>query len=348
MSLRDLTNQTAEMARAAKKAKLEPRLSPLLAILEEVGISYMQHSDQFVLRRAVSSMQTSLCNIMKPQNKSQEFIQMLDEHFSDSENLNAFLMPTNTHDSLCRVLLGVSHLQVRVADLLLSKLAQHICDEDEVEQQGTVGSICRLILHQFRWLHVRAPHLDLIPKILNLIQAFPLSLKRDAIAILPDIADDSDHQTIVVALHAIMTDDSSCTIPILDALSILNVPSDMCHEMITHVVAALASAPPPHLPVIIKFLIQTCDLDKSDRVITAVRKQLSCMGASSESGVDDAVTLAIDALASGLRFRPEFASKFLTTISSIGVREAILIVDYWVLLILSSFSHTKAAALKVC
>ena len=174
-----------------------------------------------------------------------------------------------------------------------------------------------------------------------------MSLKRDVIAILPDIADDSDHQTIVVALHTIMTDDSSCTIPILDALSILNVPSDMCHDMTTHVVAALASAPAQHLPVIIKFLIQTCDLDRSDRVISAMRKQLSCMGTSAEYGVDDAVTLAIDALASGLRFRPEFASKFLSTISSIGAREAILIVDYWVLLILSSFSHTKAAALKV-
>ena len=150
MSLRDLTNQSAEMARAAKKAKIEPRLSPLLAILEEVGISYMQHSDQFVLRRAVSSMQASLCSTMKLQNKSQEFMQMLDEHFTESENLNAFLMPTNTHDSLCRILLGVLHLQVTLTDLLLSKLVQHICDEDEVEQQGTVGSICRLILHQFR------------------------------------------------------------------------------------------------------------------------------------------------------------------------------------------------------
>jgi hypothetical protein len=347
MSLRDLTNQSTEMARASKKSKVEPHLSPLLTILEEVGISYMQHSDQFVLRRAVSSMQASLTTIMKLHNKIQEFIQMLDDYFSESENLNAFLMPTNTHESICRVLLGVIPLQVRITDLLLSKLALHICDEDEVEQQGTVGSICRLILNQFRWLHARAPQLDLIPKILNLIQAFPLSLKRDAIAILPDIADDSDHQTIVVALHTIMTDDSSCMIPILDALSILNVPSDVCQEMTSHVVAALASAPPQHLPVIIKFLIQTCELDKSDRVISAMRKQLSCMGTSSEPGVDDSVTLVIDALASGLRFRPEFASKFLSTISSICTREAILIVDYWVLLILSSFSHTKVAALKV-
>ena len=335
------------MAHAAKKSKQEPQLSPLLSVLEEVGVSYMQHSEQFILRRAVSSIQTSLSSTMKLQDKGQEFMQMLTEHFTDSENLNAFLMPTNTHDSVCRILLGVLPLQVRLTDLLLHNLAQHICDEEEVEQQGTVGSICRLILHQFRWLHARAPHLDLVPKIINLIQAFPLSLKRDAIAILPDIAYDSDHQTIVVALHTIMTDDSSCTIPILDALSILNVPSDLCHEMTSHVISALASDPPQHLPVIIKFLIQTCDLDKSDRVISAMRKQLSCMDASTDSGVDDAITLVIDALASGLRFRPEFASKFLSVVSLISTRDAIVIVDYWVLLILSSFSHTKAAALKV-
>ena len=346
-SLRDLTNQSAEMAHLAKKSKPEPQLSPLLSILEEVGVSYMRHSDTYVLRRAVSSMQASLASTMKLQSKSQEFMHLLEEHFSESDCLNAFLMPTNTHDSLCRILLGVMPLQVRITDWLLTKLAQHICDEDAVEQQGTVGSICRLILHQFRWLHARAHQLDLIPKILNLIQAFPLSLKRDAIAILPDIAEDSDHQTIVVALHSIMTDDTSCTIPILDALSILNVPSDLCHEMTTHVVATLASAPPEDLPVIIKFLMQTCDLDKSDRVISAMRKQLSCMDAPSESGADDSTILVIDALASGLRFRPEFASKFLSTISSIGSREAIVIVDYWVLLILSSFSHTKSAALKV-
>ena len=346
-SLRDLTNQSAEMAHAAKKAKLEPQQSPLLSILDDVGISYMRHSETFVLRRAVSSMQSSLAGTMKLQEKSQEFMLLLEEYLADPEHLNVFLMPTNTHDSLCRILLGVLPLQVRITDLLLSKLAQHICDEDDVQQQGTVGSICRLILHQFRWLHARAQQLELIPKILNLIQVFPLSLKRDVIAILPDIADDSDHQTIVVALHNIMTDDTSCTIPILDALSILNVPSDLCQEMTSHVVAALASAPPQDLPVIIKFLMQTCDLDKSDRVISAMRKQLSCMDLSSESDVDDAVTLVIDALASGLRFRPEFASKFLSTISSIGTREAIVIVDYWVLLILSSFSHTKVAALKV-
>lgn len=346
-SLRDLTNQAAEMAHAAKKAKLEPQLSPLLSILDEVGISYMRHSETFVLRRAVSSMQSSLTVNMKLQNKRQEFMQLLEEYLADPDNLNAFLMPTNTHESLCRIMLGVLPLQVRITDLLLSKLAQHIGDEDEVEQQGTVGSICRLILHQFRWLHARAQQLELIPKILNLIQAFPLSLKRDVIAILPDIADDCDHQAIVVALHNIMTDDTSCTIPILDALSILNVPTDLCHELTSDVVAALASAPPHHLPVIIKFLMQTCDLEKSDRVISAMRKQLSCMNVSPESGSDDAVTLVIDALASGLRFRPEFASKFLSTISSIGAREAIVVVDYWVLLILSSFSHTKAAALKV-
>jgi hypothetical protein len=167
------------------------------------------------------------------------------------------------------------------------------------------------------------------------------------IAMLPDIADDSDHQKIVVALHSIMTDDSSCTIPILDALSILNVPTDMCHDMISHVIAALASAPPQHLPVIIKFLVQTCDLERSDRVISAMRKQLSCMNTAPDSGVEDVATLVIDSLASGLRFRPEFASKFLSTISSVSTRDAIVVVDYWVLIILSSFSHTKAAALKV-
>ena len=332
---------------AAKKSKTEPQLSPLLSILDDAGVSFMQHSEQFVLRRAVSSIQVSLGNTMKLQSQGQGFMNLLDQHFTDSENLNAFLMPTNTHDSVCRILLGVLCLQARVTELLLSKLAQHICDEEEVEQQGTVGSICRLILHQFRWLHARVPQLDLIPKILNLIQAFPASLKRDVIAILPDIADDSDHETIVVALHTIMTDDTSCTIPILDALSILNVPSDLCHEMTSHVVAALASAPPQHLPVIIKFLMQTCDLEKSDRVISAMRKQLSCMDPDAVAGVGDTATLVIDALASGLRFRPEFATKFLCTISSIASRDAILIVDYWVLLILSSFSHTKVATLKV-
>jgi hypothetical protein len=346
-ALRDATNRGADMAHPAKKARPEPQLSPLLSILDDVGVSYMQHSEQFVLRRAVSSIQVSLSSIMKPQNKGQDFLQLLEQHFTDSENLNAFLMPTNTHDSVCRILLGVLPLQAKITDLLLSKLAQHICDEEEVEQQGTIGSICRLILHQFRWLHARAPQLDLIPKILNLIQAFPASLKRDVIAILPDIADDSDHETIVVALHTIMTDVSSCTIPILDALSILNVPSNLCPDMTSHVVAALASAPPPHLPVIIKFLMQTCDLEKSDRVISAMRKQLSCMDTDGIAGAGDTATLVIDALASGLRFRPEFASKFLSTIGSIASREAILIVDYWVLLILSSFSHTKAAALKV-
>jgi hypothetical protein len=346
-SLRDLTNQAAEMTHAAKKAKSELQLSPLLTILDEVGILYMRHSDTYVLRRAVSSIQASLASTMKLQSKSQEFMHLLEEHLSISEHLNAFLMPTNTHDSLCRILLGVLPLQVRITDFLLTKLAEHICEEDAVEQQGTVGSICRLILHQFRWLHARAHQLDLIPKIIDLIQAFPLSLKRDAIAILPDIADDSDHQTIVVALHNIMTDDTTCTIPILDALSILNVPNDLCHEMTTHVVATLASAPPADLPVIIKFLMQTCDLEKSDRVISALRKQLSCIDAASESGANDSATLIIDALASGLRFRPDFASKCLSTISSICAREDIVMVDYWVLLILSSFSHTKSSALKV-
>jgi hypothetical protein len=347
-SFHDVTNQTMQqMAHVPKRAKIEPPLPPLLLVLEEVGISYMKHSEQFVLRRAVSSIQASLNSSMKLQSKNVEFMHLLEAHISNAENLYSFLIPTSSHDSVCRILLGVLHLQVGIADMLLSKLAQHICEEDEVEQQGTIGSICRLILHQFRWLHSRSPQLDLIPKLLDFIQAFPLSLKRDMIAMLPDIADDSDHQKIVVALHSIMTDDSSCTIPILDALSILNVPTDMCHDMISHVIAALASAPPQHLPVIIKFLVQTCDLERSDRVISAMRKQLSCMNTAPDSGVEDVATLVIDSLASGLRFRPEFASKFLSTISSVSTRDAIVVVDYWVLIILSSFSHTKAAALKV-
>jgi len=75
-----------------------------------------------------------------------------------------------------------------------------------VEQQGAIGSICRLILHQFRWRHARAPHLDLVPKIINSHSGVPFAHSSATRSlILPDIAYDSDHPTIVVALHTIMT-----------------------------------------------------------------------------------------------------------------------------------------------
>ena len=281
-----------------------------------VSIIMNCYNSSLYLKEALDSVLNQTYNnweIIFWDNQSSDKSAIIFKEYVDSR-FKYFYAPTHTNLGEARKLAVQNSKGSWIAFLdcddywLLTKLAQHICDEDAVEQQGTVGSICRLILHQFRWLHARAHQLDLIPKILNLIQAFPLSLKRDAIAILPDIAEDSDHKTIVVALQYIMTDDTSCTIPILDALSILNVPSDLCHEMTTHVVATLASAHPEDLPVIIKFLMQTCDLDKSDRVISAMREQLSFMDAPSESGADDSTTLLIGALAAGLRLRPEFAS----------------------------------------
>uniref|UniRef100_A0A8D3CL66 FA complementation group D2 n=1 Tax=Scophthalmus maximus TaxID=52904 RepID=A0A8D3CL66_SCOMX len=166
----------------------------------------------------------------------QEFITGLESHIEDPESFRNCLLPCaqgyfSYSQYLLRMLLGIEMLQVRLFFFT-----------------GDGGiSVPHLIINQLKWLDRVVDSKELATKLMELVSVAPVDVQQDIITSLPEILEDSQHNDIARELNSLLQTNTQLTVPILDALSSLNLT----------VMSTLAAVQLEDLPVVVKFILHS-------------------------------------------------------------------------------------------
>uniref|UniRef100_A0A670Z3A2 FA complementation group D2 n=1 Tax=Pseudonaja textilis TaxID=8673 RepID=A0A670Z3A2_PSETE len=238
-----------------------------------------------------------------------EFIVGLDSHIENRDQFRNCLLPcipaqnqeTNNAvhsycDSLIKLLLGIEILQVySVLDLffpviLLSFLFFSV---------GSDGlNLPRLIVNQLKWLDRIVDNKDLVSMIMQMVSVSPPSIQHDIITSLPEILEDSQHSEIAKQLSSLLKENIGLTVPVLDALSCLNLDMELLSEIRLSVMSSVSAVKVEDLPIIVKFILHSMKATEATEV-----QYLSYLSASQMSINKDSFKLLFEVLKSALKFQ---------------------------------------------
>ncbi|KAF4079161.1 hypothetical protein AMELA_G00189910 [Ameiurus melas] len=304
----------------------------------------------------------------------QEFISGLESHVEDPERFRNCLLPcvprsasegdtssSSFQESLVRMLLGVEMLQTLVINTLFEKLPEFMFEG--VGEDGL--NIPHLIINQLKWLDRLVDCKDLGSKLMQLVSVAPVEIQRDIITSLPEILEDSQHGDMARELNALLQQNTQLTVPILDALSSLNLSSTLLSEVRGAVMATIAAVQLEDLPVVVKFILHSISASDANEVVCTLRKKLEleqCVlssvlqasqrcdkskknrGSSSVPACSskDSVTLVLEVIKSAVRFQKTISEAWLKAIESVTEQEDHKVVDVLVLLILHSTNANQS------
>lgn len=106
-------------------------------------------------------------------------------------------------DSLVKILLRVDALQPALIETLLERvvaIASEAFDTDAPLSDSTP----RLVLAHVRWLEAVADPASLVVKLLQVLDVCPAALQREVVALVPEVAEDAQHELIVDTLHELI------------------------------------------------------------------------------------------------------------------------------------------------
>uniref|UniRef100_A0A8D2LAN8 FA complementation group D2 n=1 Tax=Varanus komodoensis TaxID=61221 RepID=A0A8D2LAN8_VARKO len=211
----------------------------------------------------------------------EELISGLESHIENRDQFRNCLLPcipaqsqdTSIHsycESLIKLLLGIEILQVR---LLLSH--------------------SNLLLS------------GLVSTIMEMICVSPPPIQHDIIISLPEILEDSQHSEIAKELGSLLKEKTELTVPILDALSSLNLDLGLLSEVRQSIMVTVAAVKVEDLPVVVKFILRSIKATDAIEVISGLRKKLD---------LDSCVSLPwIQASQSKLRSQPQ--ARFVSSVN---------------------------------
>uniref|UniRef100_A0A669CVF3 FA complementation group D2 n=1 Tax=Oreochromis niloticus TaxID=8128 RepID=A0A669CVF3_ORENI len=218
------------------------------------------------------------------------------------------------------------------------KLPEYMLDSD-----GGV-SIPRIIINQLKWLDRVVDAKDLASKLMELVSVAPVEVQRDIITSLPEILEDSQHNDTARELNSLLQEKTQLTVPILDALSSLNLASSLLTEVRGAVMATLAAVQLEDLPVVVKFILHSVSASDAYEVVCNLRKKLeleqcvlppvlqasqSRMNTAAGSS-QDSISLILDCIKSAVRFQKTISEAWLK------------VMDLLVLLILHSTNANQS------
>ncbi|XP_053326143.1 Fanconi anemia group D2 protein isoform X2 [Spea bombifrons] len=309
----------------------------------------------------------------------QEFVSSLESHIEDRDLFRNCLLPCGTfqaedashlnssfHDSLIKLLLGTELLQDSVINLLFEKLPEFL-----YESVGSDGiSIPRLIINQFKWLDRVVNCKDLSSKIMQLVVVAPIDIQHDIITSLPEILEDSQHNDIAKELNCLLQKNIQLTVPILDALSSLNLNAGLLIEVRRSVMSTLSAVELEDLPVIIKFILHSVTPSDAVEVISELRQTLdleTCVSltqiqasqiktknstltgstVNQTNSSKDCVSLLMDVMKSAVRFQKHTSEAWIKAIESVNTVADHKVTDLIVLLILYTTNNSKKQVERV-
>uniref|UniRef100_A0AAQ5Y1E2 FA complementation group D2 n=1 Tax=Amphiprion ocellaris TaxID=80972 RepID=A0AAQ5Y1E2_AMPOC len=199
-------------------------------------------------------------------------------------------------------------------------------------------SIPRMIINQLKWLDRVVDAKELAVKLMELVSVAPVEVQRDIITSLPEILEDSQHNDIARELNSLLQENTQLTVPILDALSSLNLSSSLLTEVRGAVMATLAAVQLEDLPVVVKFILHSVSASDAYEVVCNLRKKLEleqCVlpavlqasqsriknkGAAASASTaaagssQDSVVLILDCIKSAVRFQKSISEAWLKVI----------------------------------
>ncbi|KAF7659435.1 hypothetical protein LDENG_00298030 [Lucifuga dentata] len=338
--------------------------------LREAGVTLKQSGtaneiavDQVVFQKRI---QQQLQNSPRYPGIVQEFITGLESHIEDSERFRNCLLPcvpplsdgesrcvTSFQETLLRMLLGIEMLQTLIINTLLEKVPEFMFDST-----GDGGlNIPLVIINQLKWLDRIVDSKELADKLMQLVSVVPVEVQRDIITSLPEILDDSQHNDVAKELNSILQENTQLTVPILDALSSLNLSSSLLTEVRESIMSTLAAVQLEDLPVVVKFILHSISASDAYEVVCNLRKKLEleqCIlppvlqasqsrtkskGAIARSTAaagssQDSVTLVMDGIKSAVRFQKSISEAWLKAVESVDEAEDHKVMDLLVLFIL--------------
>ncbi|XP_009282851.1 PREDICTED: Fanconi anemia group D2 protein [Aptenodytes forsteri] len=212
-----------------------------------------------------------------------QFISGLESHIKDRNQFKNCLLPctpirtegsrTLVHsycESLMKLLLGIKILQPAVITLLLEKIPEFFFDI-----VGTFGTnFPRLIINQFKWLDRLLDSQDLVKKLMEMVSVSPVPIQHDIITSLPEILEDSQQSEVARELSCLLKQGRRLTVPILDALSRLDLDAGLLAEVRQSTMTIVPSVKLEDLPVVVKFILHNVKAADAVEVISDLRKNL--------------------------------------------------------------------------
>ncbi|XP_030357810.1 Fanconi anemia group D2 protein isoform X1 [Strigops habroptila] len=300
-----------------------------------------------------------------------QFISGLESHIKDRNQFKNCLLPCSPiqtegsrtrHlycDSLIKLLLGIKILQPAVITLLLEKIPEFFFDI-----VGTFGTdFPRLIINQFKWLDKFLDSQDLVKKLMQLVSVSPVPIQHDIITSLPEILEDSQQSEVARELSCLLKQGRRLTVPILDALSRLDLDAGLLAEVRQSAMTIVPSVKLEDLPVVVKFILHNVKAADAVEVISDLRKNLdlsSCdlplkilssqkkvksqvQASSSMSQVttsQNCVKLLFDVIKLAVRFQKEVSEAWIKAIENSTSVSDHKVLDLMVLLLIHS-TNTK-------
>ncbi|XP_057701489.1 Fanconi anemia group D2 protein isoform X2 [Corythoichthys intestinalis] len=305
----------------------------------------------------------------------QEFISGLESHIEDADRFRNCLLPcvprlpdgdtscvSSFQESLVRMLLGIEMLQTPIINTLLEKLPEYMLSSGD--DAGL--SIPRIIINQLKWLDRVVESKELATKLMELLSVAPVDVQRDIITSLPEILEDTQHNDIARELNSLLKENTQLTVPILDALSSLNLSSSLLTEVRGAVMITLAAVQLEDLPVVVKFILHSISASDAYEVVSGLRKKLeleNCVlppvleasqsrmktkgaavsnSVTVNTGSQDVITLIVDAIKTAVRFQKTISEAWLKAIESVEEVEDHKVIDLLVLFILHSTNANQS------
>uniref|UniRef100_A0A8C6XPW3 FA complementation group D2 n=1 Tax=Naja naja TaxID=35670 RepID=A0A8C6XPW3_NAJNA len=177
-----------------------------------------------------------------------------------------------------------------VIKLLFEKLPEFF--QESVGSDGL--NLPRLIVNQLKWLDRIVDNKDLVSMIMQMVSVSPPSIQHDIITSLPEILEDSQHSEIAKQLSSLLKENIGLTVPVLDALSCLNLDMELLSEIRQSVMSSVSAVKVEDLPVIVKFILHSMKATEATEVY---------LSASQMSINKDSFKLLFEVLKSALKFQ---------------------------------------------
>ncbi|XP_036008013.1 Fanconi anemia group D2 protein [Fundulus heteroclitus] len=370
---------TATKAKKSRSAGLQPKEAASEETSENVFVTFVKQAgvnlkhdgtsheiavDQVVFQKRI---QQQLQKSPRYPGILKEFITGLEAYIENPDRFRNCLLPcipqqsegdmssvSSFQESLLRMFLGIEMLQTLIINTLLEKLPEFMLD-------GTVDgglNIPRMIINQLKWLDRVVDTKELAVKLMELVSVAPVEVQRDIITSLPEILEDSQHNDIAKELNSLLQENTQLTVPILDALSSLNLSSSLLTEVREAVMATLAAVQLEDLPVVVKFILHSVSASDASEVVSNLRKKLeleqcvlppalqasqsrmksksaAASASTAASGSSqDSVALILDCIKSAVRFQKTISEAWLKAIESVDEVENHKVLDLLLLFIL--------------
>uniref|UniRef100_A0A667XHB4 FA complementation group D2 n=1 Tax=Myripristis murdjan TaxID=586833 RepID=A0A667XHB4_9TELE len=359
---------------AREVAPDETNESLFVAFLREAGVTLREGGtsneiavDQVVFQKRI---QRQLQKSPRYPGIVQEFINGLETHIEDPERFRNCLLPCYFVE-LILLCIRQSFFQIFFFYCLIFI---NFFSWSVPYSTGDGGlNIPRVIINQLKWQDRVMDSKELAAKLMQLVSVAPVEVQRDIITSLPEILEDSQHNDVARELNSLLQENTQLTVPILDALSSLNLSSSLLTEVRGAVMAMLAAVHLEDLPVVVKFILHSvsasdanevvCDLHKKlelemcvlPPVLHASHSRMKSKGAAVSSATpaagssQDSVTLILDGIKSAVRFQKTISEAWLKAIENVEEAENHKVMDLLVLFILHSTNsnHSRRGAERV-